>query len=54
MIDETWDGAHSKKESLATSLGKRCESQTFNKPGKNLASAFTVRQEHAHTVLVSV
>ena len=54
MIDETGDGLHGKQESLSTSLGKRRESQTFNKPGKDLTTAFTVRQEHTCTVIVSV
>lgn len=47
------DGLRGKQESLATSLGKGWESQTLNKPGKDLTTAFTVRQERTCTVTVS-
>lgn len=54
LRDETGDGLHGKWESLDTFLGKRLESQTFNKPDKDLATAFTMRQEHTHIVIVPV
>jgi len=43
-----------KQESRATSLGKRWASQMFNKPGKDLDTAFTVKQEHTHSYWVSM
>lgn len=53
LIDETGDGLHGKESSPATSLGKRWVSQVFNKkPGKDLATAFTGKQEHTRTVTV--
>lgn len=54
LIDETGDGLHGTQDSLATFLGKRWGSQTFNQLGKDLTTAFTVRQGHTHTVIVSV
>lgn len=54
LIDEIGGGLHGKQDPLATFLGKRWGSQTFNKLGKDLTTAFTVRREHTHAVIVSV